>query len=233
MKETIINWPNGGMGNTVYCLLFLCSEELNDGKELILNELNFHNLASDLNCPSIKRVHGSNISLKPNQTNVVCSHSDFLFIQLLRLYKWYEKIPTYDDLVYFDIHKLSNAEKLEHLVLWLYGYKIPEFNFDIYDFFLPNAHDKLSQFIISRGLTPNNRLEEFINYVTHMNKSYLDEYHFLQNVLVEALNGTNKEIYLKLHQQAFIMVWMMHKGFKFKLMPEVNNINQFLQYIEE
>lgn len=232
MKETIVNWPNGGMGNTVYCLLFLCSEELNKGWKLPTNELNFHNLASEIKHESITCVHGPYITLSPSDTNVVCSHEDFLLVQLLRLYKWYEKLPSFDDLVYFEYQKGTDQEKLEILVLWLKGYQTFEYNFDIFDFFVPDAATRLEKFILSRGLTPNNRVQEFVDCVVQMNKPYIDEWNWLKQTLVDAVNGTDKQIYLHLHQQAFIMTWMMQRGFRFKLMPLVTNTNQFLQYLE-
>ena len=232
MKETIVNWPNGGMGNTVYCLLFLCSEELNKGWKLPTNELNFHHLASELYNDRITRIHGPHVTLIPSDSTVVCSHDDFLLIQLLRLYKWYEKLPSFDNLVYFETNAESNQDKLERLVLWLKSYPTFEYNFDIFDFFVSDAVTRLEQFILSRELTPNNRVHEFVDCVVQMNKPYIDEWNFLKETLVDALNGTDKQIYLHLHQQAFIMTWMMQKGFKFKLMPLVTNTNQFLQYLE-
>jgi hypothetical protein len=237
MKETVITWLNGGMGNTVYCLLHCCSKELNKGWKFSSEEINFHSLSSLIKngaSTNISMIHEDTMTLSPSDINIVCSTEDNIFIQLLRLYKWYRRIPTYDDLVYFESYKdMSDPEKLEMLVLWLYGFPKHGFNFDIMDFFSTDATTKMRDFIRSRDLTPNDRIDDFVNAVKKMNANHLDEYNHLISILDDALKGKYREIQLKLHQQAFIMTWMMRSGHKFKLMPMVNNTRQFREFLEE
>ena len=119
------------------------------------------------------------------------------------------------------------------MVLWFYGLSLPKYNFDIMDFFGKNAKEKMERFIVSRGLTVNNRLDEFLDIVYQMNKAYLDEYKWLKEMCMKAIQNEDRKINLSLHQQAFIMTWMMQLGYKFRLMPVATNTNMFMKFLEE
>lgn len=199
MKQIKISWPNGGMGNTVYCLLHLCTNEFyhsrynNLIKTLPTDGSHWHLISSNIikNDSIIHDHFGYN-----NPGRVLVSSKNSYFIKLLSWYKW-EGIPN-----------VSYGEDLELLVKMLNQWKPAggdsNINFEILNLF--ENRNLVKKFITDFGLTLNKNFDTVVDLIVKNNQKYYNEIKYLESIVNNSLlKKNNKIINLHAYQQAIIM----------------------------
>lgn len=227
MEEIRLVWPNGGMGNTVYCLLHLCTNELyKESNSYFIDKLpkngtHWHEISDQLfdkNSFVIRDHTGYN-----SKNRLLIGSSNRYFIQLLSWHKWHG-IPT-----------VNYGEQLELLVKYLNEFQPPggtEIDFEIMDFF--SNRDNVKKIIHKLGLTINNNFNRLIDSIVANNQQYYNEIVMLEEIANASLKQVDKHINLLPYQQAIIMSMiettikkpfrLVHNSFK--------NTNTVLSFLE-
>jgi hypothetical protein len=227
MEEIRLFWPNGGMGNTIFCLLHLGTKEFylerysNILKELPNNGNHWHSI-SDQIVPSPKIVLDHFGYDKKN--GILVGSSNRYFVKLLSWHKW-EGLPN-----------ISYGEDLELLVKFLnmwYPEGGLDVDFEILDFFENSKNIK--KFIKKIGLTVNDNFDFLLDKIKKNNKKYYNEIKNLEHIVDAALQEKNKEINLTLYQQAIVMSMIEIKIEKsFRLVHNsFKNTNIILSFLEK
>lgn len=205
-KPIILSWPNGGMGNTIYILLCLCSEEISgqlqqpfpsDGRH-------WHDISRSLHTDLIIKAHPA---VHPDAITI--GSKNYYLIRLLSWCKW--KMPD-------EIH---TPEQLELLHLQLNRWKpvIQHPEFDIENLFTPDAANYVDTFIKILELTPNNNIDVVIKHIVKNNKKYYTKIQYLQQVVqMVKLEKQYNIKRLEKYEQALLMTMIHHStGAVFKL----------------
>ena len=228
MEEIRLAWPNGGMGNTVYCLLHLCSKELfieeYNNLDIITNGSPWHNIAGYIE----KKTKNKNIVIfdhfgydVPNR--MLVGSSNRYFVKLLSWHKW-EGIP---DVLY--------GKKLELLVKYL-NFFVPvgglNVDFEILNFF--ENKEYVRNFIEKHNLTVNDNFEYIVDKIIKNNQIYYNEIITIESVVQDVLEKNDRKINLLPYQQAMVMSMLEIKLDKpFKLVyNSFTNTKDILNFLE-
>jgi len=199
-KPIILSWPNGGMGNAIYTLLCLCTEEISVGKfyeHYPQDGTHWHDISRSIKTDTIVKVHPD---VHPEAITIGSEN-----FYLIRELHW-AKLEGYPS--------IKNAEQLELLHLFLNEWKptITRPNFDIERLFANNAQEIVIDFIQQLGLTPNKNLQTILNLIVENNKMYYNTIQYLQEVTELVLNRVKKGIsVLSPHHQALLMTMVYHQ----------------------
>ena len=228
MEEIRLSWPNGGMGNTVYCLLHLCTNEFYHSNYNSLIEKiptdgsHWHSISGNI----IK----NNIIIDDHfgydtPGRILVSSKNVYFITLMSWYKW-QGIP-----------KVSYGKDLELLVKMLNHWKpagdINNINFEILNLF--ENRDLVKKFILNFVFTINEKFNFVVDLIVKNNQKYYNEIKYLENVVTDSLQGKDKIINLYTYQQAIIMSMIEKKLEKsFRLVHNsFNNTQSILSFLEK
>ena len=205
-KQIILSWPNGGMGNAIYTLLCLCSEEVNgqSQEQFPSDGSHWHDISKSLHTNLIIKAHPD---VHPDAVTI--GSNNYYLIKLLSWHKW--KMPT-------EIHTPEQLELL-HLELneWKPVIQYPDF--DIKELFTSDAANYVDGFIKSLELTPNNKVDTVIKHIVQNNERYYNKIQYLQQVVqMVKLNKQHNIKSLEKYEQALLMTMIHHSmGVVFKL----------------